>query len=85
MKVNAIKFELGLYAVTISVSLHQWVVLKDNPDVRIFAPTWTTSAMAIIEEQRLWKARGYMVDEVDKFIRAYQVMNSHDAVKLTKP
>jgi len=85
VKVNAIKSELGSYALTISVSLRQWMVLKDNPDVRIFAPTWTTSAMAIIGEQRLWKVRGYVVDQVDKFIRVYYVMNSQDDVKLAKP
>lgn len=85
LQVNAMKSDLLSYAVTISVSLRQWMVLKHDSEVQILAPTWGTSAVAVVGEKRLWKVRGYVVDEVDKFISAYQIMNPKGGVNLARP
>lgn len=74
--VNTLKSGLPWYAIAIHVSLRQRMVLQRNTAVQLLAPTWLTHAVAMVGEQQLWKLRGYIIDEVDKFIHTYTAQHS---------
>jgi hypothetical protein len=63
------------YAYNISIQYMQQVVLARDPKVPIFAATWETGGVGMIETPRLLDVRGEVATYVDQFIEAFREQN----------
>jgi len=65
---------LGIYAVSLTVELHQWVRLTRNPSVTVWVSTWSTTGQ-FGTTAHLSSVRDIVRDMTDQFINAYLAAN----------
>ena len=65
---------MGMYAVSVSAELHQWVTLARNPSVRVWVSTWSTTGQ-FGTTAHLSSVRDIIRDMTDQFINAYLAVN----------
>lgn len=69
--------DMSLYAVTVQVSLEQFVLLERDPKIDSAAETWNTgwAGIMIVGESHLKDIRSNVADKVDRFITAFLAVN----------
>jgi len=65
---------MGMYAVSVSAELHQWVTLARNPSVRVWVSTWSATGQ-FGTTAHLSSVRDIIRDMTDQFINAYLAEN----------
>ncbi len=65
---------MGMYAVSVSAELHQWVTLTRNPSVRVWVSTWSATGQ-FGTTAHLSSVRDVIRDMTDQFINAYLAAN----------
>lgn len=68
---------VGLYALDITLQLMQMVSVTRDPSIKTYAPTWSVSNLANVPTDDIAAtARQITVDLADRFVQAYQSVNS---------
>ncbi len=75
VNVMSLKNSAGVYAVTITAEVFQWVSLVRRPAVMVWAPTWSTPIDLGTSPKDLSYVRDVVKDLTDRFINAYLAAN----------
>jgi hypothetical protein len=75
VKVDTAKGESGSYAVDVSVSFDQVVMLAREPAMSWMAPSWSVGYIGVVAQDRLREVQSHVIDLVDQFMIAYFEQN----------
>jgi len=73
--VNLLRDLVGPVAYSVRVELSQRTRLVRDTKIDVWAPTWSTASIGILDFSRLPEVRGAVRDLVDKFANAYLAEN----------
>ena len=83
VSVNSIDNGVGGFAVSVTSSLNQLIVLDRNKSVASVAGTWESRSIISVIKEKVQAIRNFVDTQVDLFINAYRKANA--APKTSKP
>jgi len=78
VSVNSIDNGVGGFAVSITSSLNQIVVLERNKNITSASATWQSRSIVSVIKEKVQGIRGFVNLQIDLFVNAYRKANASE-------